>query len=62
MINFLVARDEKYNILGSPKIVHGEGFESYASKSVPHEVSGNPSILILETIKTLTARLATTPT
>ena len=36
---FLVARHENHNIMGSPKIVHGEGFESYASKSVPHEVS-----------------------
>ena len=42
--NFLVERDEKYNILGSPKIVHGEGFESYASKSVPHEVRGSQSV------------------
>ena len=39
MMYFIVARHENYNILGSPKIVHGEGFESYASKSVPHEVS-----------------------
>ena len=38
---FLVVRYEKCNILGSPKIVHGEGYERYASNSVPHEVSDN---------------------
>ena len=41
---FLVARHENYNILGSPKIVHGEGFESYATKSVPHEVSDGSQV------------------
>jgi len=33
----LVQRDDKYNLMWSPKIVHADGFTDYTASSTPHE-------------------------
>merc|ERR1719470_281590 len=36
----LVERDDKYNVLWSPKVVHAENFKEYEELSNPHEAVG----------------------